>query len=329
MRADRLLAIVLLLQNNGRMTARRLAHELEVSVRTIYRDVAALSVAGIPVYTEDGPGGGIALVESYRTDLTGLSREEAGALAMLSIPEPLVQLGVGPELKAALLKISAALPAISQEAEGRAQRRVHLDASWWFQSEEPLPHLSTIYRALSAERRLQLTFQAGFGTEIQLEMAPYGLVAKANVWHLVGEADGRLRTLKVSDITGAEMLSEAAEVPADFDLAACWKAWCETYERRRPSYPVTARIAPGLAANLRYVFGEQAGAILAQAGPPDAGGWREATLPFESIEDARTRLLGLGRAVEVLAPQALRVSLVDYARQVVDFYSERSSTIGL
>jgi len=323
MRADRLLAIVMLLQKNGRMTARELAEELEVSARTIYRDIVALSGAGIPVYTEHGPGGGVSLVESYRTDLTGLNREEVSALAMLTIPAPLVQLGVEQELKAALLKLSAALPDASREAEKRVRQRIYLDASWWFQSEEPVPHLQTIYRALWAGRWLRLAFRDFYQVEVPLVLAPYGLVAKANVWYLVGAAGERVRTLRVSSITQAVLLEKPAGYPPDFDLAAYWKSWSEGYERQRPFYPVTARISPDLAANLHFIFGERAPAILAQAGPPDEQGWVQASLPFESLEAARTRLLGVGRAVEVLEPRALRMSLVDFAQQVVDFYAGR------
>lgn len=325
MRADRLLAIVMLLQKNGQMTARQLAAEMEVSVRTIYRDVVALSTAGIPVYTEDGPGGGISLLEDYHTDLTGLSREEASALAMLNIPQALVQLGVGQELKAALLKISAALPSASREAENRVRRRIHLDTSGWFQTEEALPHLQTIYRALWTEHRLNLAFRAFFGAEISLVFAPYGLAAKANVWYLVGEANGRLRTLRVSEITQAMILEQPFAYPPDFDLASYWKTWSEAYERERPFYPVTARISPALSSHLHFIFGDQAQSILAQAGPGDAEGWLTVTLPFETLEAARTRLLGLGRAVEVLAPLALRMSLIDYARQVVALYNEKEA----
>ena len=156
MRADRLLSLLMLLQTRGRLTASQLATELEVSERTIYRDVIALSAAGIPVYTEGGHGGGISLVESYRTDLTGLRPEEAQALSMLNIPEPLVRLGVGQELKAALLKLSAAVPPSVREKQAQARHRIHLDAAWWFQPEEPTPYLQIIQQAVWQDRLLQM-----------------------------------------------------------------------------------------------------------------------------------------------------------------------------
>src|SRR5512136_703550 len=136
MRADRLLSLLMLLQARGRMTAQELAAELEVSERTIYRDINALSASGVPVYAESGPGGGCALLDSYRTNLTGLDQDEVRALFMLSIPAPLDQLGVSQELRTALLKLSAALPDTRRGDEERTRQRIHLDSTWWFQPEE-------------------------------------------------------------------------------------------------------------------------------------------------------------------------------------------------
>lgn len=145
MRADRLLSLLMLLQIRGRMTARELAKELEVSERTIYRDIDALSIAGVPVYGEPGPEGGYALVDSYRTNLTGLTEGEVRALFMLSIPAPLADLGVSHELRAALPKLSAALPNARRRDEERVRQRFHLDSTWWRQGEERVPHLQTIH----------------------------------------------------------------------------------------------------------------------------------------------------------------------------------------
>jgi len=129
MRADRLLSLLMLLQARGRMTARALATELEVSERTIYRDIDALSLSGVPIYGDRGPEGGYALLESYRISLPGLKEDEVRALYMLSIPAPLAQLGVGQELKAALRKLVAALPAAYRADAARVRQRLHLDAT--------------------------------------------------------------------------------------------------------------------------------------------------------------------------------------------------------
>jgi predicted DNA-binding transcriptional regulator YafY len=316
MRADRLLSMLMILQTRGRTTARKLAGELEVSERTVYRDVVALSAAGVPVYTEGGPGGGISLLESYRTDLTGMSHEEVRALAMLNIPEPLVRLGVGQELKAALLKLSAAILPTGREQQARAQQRIHLDATWWFQPEEPMPCLQTLQQAVWQDRILHITSRSNFGVTNMQEVAPYGLVAKASIWYLVYACGDSIRARRVAHILAAEMLEGTFERPADFDLAAFWKAWCEEFERDRPRYEVRARVLPSLAERLPQLL--HAKQVDTLNTPPSAqqGEWCEMTLTFESLENARSRLLGFGGAIEVLEPVALRASLADYGEQI-------------
>lgn len=332
MRADRLLSMLSLLQARGRMTAAALSRELEVSARTVYRDMEALSAAGVPIYAERGPGGGLALLDSYRTQLTGLKREEAQALFMLSIPAPLAQLGVSQDLKGALLKLSAALPEASRGEEARSRQRIHLDSTWWFQPEEAVPHLQTIHQAVWEDRLLRLVFsfdELGAGrpeTEVTVarEVAPYGLVAKASVWYLVWAREGAVRATRVSQLRGAELMAGHFERPAAFDLAVFWQGWCATHEGNRPSYPVRARVAPVLLPLLRQVYGrEEVDQMLAEGGMPDGEGWRPVTLRFETLGAARERILSWGRAIEVLAPKALRLSLVDLAQQIVHLNADR------
>jgi predicted DNA-binding transcriptional regulator YafY len=320
MRADRLLSLLLLLQNRGKLTADKLARELEVSVRTIYRDIDALSAAGVPVYAERGPGGGCALLDSYRTDLTGLTRDEVRALFMLSIPAPLSELGVSQELKAALLKLSAALPSRRRSDEERVRQRIHLDSTWWFQSEEPVPHLQTIQRAVWQDRKLWINHRLRFGAQAEHLVDPYGLVAKANVWYAVCAREGVERVYRVSRVLDARIADESFERPMDFSLADFWDQWCAEYEANRPTYPVTARIAPDLVDLLPMYLGERVRDVIADAGPADAEGWIRLTLPFESLEAARGPILGMGRAIEVLAPRALRNSVADFAAQIVELY---------
>ncbi|MEW5872335.1 MAG: YafY family protein [Chloroflexota bacterium] len=323
MRADRLLALLMLLQTRGRLTARQLAAELEVSERTIYRDVVALNTAGIPVYSEGGPGGGIALVESYQTDLTGLSPEEAQSLSMLNIPEPLVRLGVGQELKAALLKLSAAVPPSMREKQVQAQQRIHLDAAWWFQPEEPTPHLQTIQQAAWQDRLLQITYRGDFDVLSELVVAPYGLVAKASIWYLVYAHGGQTRARRVSRIVEAAMLPESFLRPADFDLAAFWQRWCTDFENERPRYEVRALVAPSLAERLPRLL--QGGLPGVPNTPPAMGreGWQAMRLTFENFETARARMLSFGGAIEVLEPLALRMSIADYAQQIQGVYATK------
>jgi predicted DNA-binding transcriptional regulator YafY len=321
MRADRLLSILMLLQGRGRMTAEELAAELEVSVRTIYRDLDALSAAGVPVYAERGPGGGCSLLDSYRTTLTGLTRDEARALFMLSIPAPLAELGVDHELKAALLKLSAALPSTRRPDEKRARQRIHLDSSGWHEVREPAPHLRTLHQALWQDRRLHLTYSLPFEAEAKWLVEPYGLVAKVDVWYLVCAREGHVRVYPVSHVLDACLSDETFERPVGFDLSAFWRVWCAGVEDNRSHYPVIVRVAPNTLSSLPLLLGESIRAQVARGGTPDAEGWITLWLSFESFYDARARILGLGGAVEVLEPRALRNSVSDFAAQIVRRYS--------
>lgn len=327
MRADRLLSLLMLLQGNGIMTARELSEELEVSERTIYRDVEALSIAGVPVYTERGPGGGVTLLESFRTNLTGLTTDEVQALFMLSIPAPLAQLGVTRELKTALLKLAAALPEAYRQDQERSRQRIHLDSSWWFQADEAVPHLQVVQQALWEDRLLQLTYQSYFGAKIEQVVSPFGLIAKTNVWYLVYAWEGIIRALRVSHIIDVVVLPETFKRPDDFNLVAFWDDWCKEFEESRSLYPVIVRVSPALLPQLAGYFGDRIHINLVHAGLPDAEGWVTITYPFDSFEAARTRLLGFGRAVEVLGPEPLRRSVIDFAQQISDFYSQTQSGI--
>ncbi len=320
MRADRLLSMLMLLQARGRMTAQKLAEELEVSERTIYRDIDALSAAGVPVYGERGPEGGYALLDSFRTNLTGLTEGEVRALFMLSIPAPLTELGVSRELKAALLKLAAALPDAHRHDEARARQRFFLDSTWWFQGEEPAPHLQTVHQAVWHDRRLLVTYRLPFAIEVEHVVDPYGLVAKAGVWYLVYASNDRVRAYRVSRLLDVRLLDKSFERPADFDLAAFWSEWCAEREKGRSHYPVTVRIAPNFISYLPRHFGETIRHAIARAGPPDEEGWITLQLPFERLEAARDRILGFGGAVEVLEPRALRKSVLDFATQIVALY---------
>ena len=322
MRADRLLSLLMLLQTRGRMTAEQLSEKLEVSVRTIYRDLDALSAAGIPVYATRGPGGGCALVDNYRTNLTGMTEDEVRALFMLSIPTPLAKLGFSQQLKSALLKLSASLPTSQQHNEEKIRQRFYLDSSWWFQSEEPTPFLGKAQQAVWEDRNLLIIYRLRYKGEIQRMVEPYGLVAKAGIWYLLFKRDGRFRILRISELLDAELTNDFFPRKTNFDLVNCWKMCCDEYEKNRPSYPVSVRVSPDLIDYLPHYFGDPIREKMDQAHPPDAEGWIRITLPFESLEAARERILGFGRAVEVLDPEPLRRSIIDYAKQIVQLYAD-------
>ena len=323
MRADRLIAILLLLQARGRLTAEDLAGELEVSQRTIDRDIDVLSASGVPVCGERGPDGGYFLLDGYRTSLTGLTGDELRAFFMLSIPQPLADLGVGPELKQALLKVSAALPQRVQGEELRVRQRFHLDSIWWSEGHEPVPHLATVHEAVWGDRRLWIAYSYQLPPHVQVEqiVEPYGLVAKAGVWYMVYAIAGSVRARRVADLDDVQVLAETFTHPQDFDLAAFWQRWCADYEEQRIGYTVTVRLAQGFIPYLPRLLGEHVRQPLAQAGPPDTEGYITLQLGFESLFEARGRLLALGRGVEVLEPPALRTSMIDYAAQIASVYA--------
>jgi predicted DNA-binding transcriptional regulator YafY len=323
MRADRLLSLLMLLQARGRMTAQELAQELEVSERTIYRDINALSASGVPVYAESGPGGGCALLDSYRTNLTGLTADETRALFMLSIPAPLDQLGVTQELKAALLKLSAALPEARRSDEARIRQRIYLDSLNWFQETDAVPHLPVIYRAVWDDRLAAITLRVRFAAFVESHLeqviAPYGLVAKAGVWHIIAAREDQLRVYRAADVIAARLLDETFTRYADFDLAEFWQGWCEGAERERPRYTVTLRLAPHFVPIAQHYLGGEVRTPIDHTAP-DEQGRVTIRVVFESLEDARARCLSLGYAVEVLEPEALRKSIIDYAEQIRRVY---------
>jgi predicted DNA-binding transcriptional regulator YafY len=320
MRADRLLSILLLLQARGKMTARELAEELEVSQRTIYRDINALSIAGVPVYGEAGPEGGYAIVDRYRTQLTGLTEGEVQALFMLSIPGPLADLGVSQELRAALRKLSASLSDSQRQEEEKARQRFYLDSTGWQQSEEHVPHLRTVHQAVWRDRKIQIVYHPPYANRIEREVAPYGLVAKAGIWYLVCAREKALNVHRVSYLLEVRPTEETFVRPAAFDLSTFWEEWCIEYEAYLSDFTATVRVAPTLIPELPRYFGSSIHTKIAQAGPADEDGWIMCELSFPSFQAARDRILGFGRGIEVLEPHALRRSVLDYAEQILDLY---------
>jgi predicted DNA-binding transcriptional regulator YafY len=311
--------MLMLLQSRGRLTAASLADELEVSERTIYRDLTALSTAGIPVYCERGPGGGISLIEEYQTRLTGLTPNEVRALFMLNIPSPLLQLGVGLDLRSAMRKLSASLPESRRLEEDLARERIHLDSSWWFQDDGSLPYLSDLKEAIWKNHKVHIKFHSFYDRRIDQVVNPYGLVAKANVWHLVYAWEGIPRVVRISKIKELELLNEVFIRPAGFNLAAFWEDWCREFESQPPLI-AEVRISTEMIPQLRYALGDRFPLPNVDLSDSDEEGFINLELQFESLPAARTTLLGMGRAVEVLKPEALRKSVADFAQQVIDLY---------
>lgn len=321
MRADRLLSIMLTLQVNQRVTARELAERLEVSERTIYRDMDALSGAGIPVVAERGLGGGWELLEDYQTNLTGLNLTEVQALFLNQPAHLLADLGLDKAAAAAVLKLLASLPAMQRRDAEYIRQRIHLDVTGWHQTKEDLSALPPLQEALWQERKLRLIYQRGAGESVARLVDPLGLVAKGNVWYLVAAVEGKLRTYRVSRVQEASVTTERSSRPPDFDLAAYWAQSLAEFVANLPRYPVTVRLDPAILPWLRAVIRS---ARLELLGPPEADGWQKANMQFDVIEEACLYLLGCGPHIEVLEPPELREMVIRQAQAVVAFYREKS-----
>ncbi|MEU4805978.1 WYL domain-containing protein [Actinosynnema sp. NPDC023587] len=306
MRAGRLLSLLLLLQSRGRMTARELADELEVSVRTVYRDVEALGSAGVPVYADRGPAGGYRLLAGYRTRLTGLTEEEAGSLFLAGMPGPAAELGLGAVVAAAQLKLLAALPPELRSRAGRIRERFHLDTSGWFRQAEEMPFLASIADAVWEQRRVRVRYRrwGGPGSEVERVVGPLGLVLKGGIWYLVAEASGEVRTYRVSRVLELHAVEEAFARPDGFDLAGFWLDWSVRFEERMYPMTVTVRLTGDGLRRARVLLSPVAGRALAEVEP--AWEWTAVRLPVESLDHALVDVLRLGADAEVVEPAELR-----------------------
>lgn len=320
------MAIVLLLQARGGMSAPELAEELEVSVRTIYRDVEALSGAGVPVYAERGTGGGIRLLEGYRTDLTGMSPGEAETLFLMGMPGPLDELGLGTASDAAQRKLLAALPPAGRATAEQVRQRVHVDATGWDRAPRQVTWLPVLARAVWAERRVHLTYVRADSKEVDYDVDPLGLVLKGGQWYLLALVREYDVTFRVSRVRGVDILDEAVRRPKGFDLAEQWAASVQEFDEYRTQLSVRLRVALEAAADLPRLLGESVRAQLDErlpASTESGDGFVEVDLAYESLADARADLLGIGPSVEVLSPPELRTEMAKVAADVAKLYRTR------
>jgi len=319
-RASRLVSLLLLLQHRGRLTATELAETLEVSVRTVYRDLEALSAAGVPVYAEPGRNGGCQLVGGYRTRLTGLTAKEAEALFATGMTGPVGELGLGTVLGAAQLKLLAALPKDLADRAASARQRFHFDAPTWFRSTRSEPHLAGLAAAVWDDRRVDIHYRhPGAGEPALRTLDPFGLVNKAGVWYLVARRQGELRTYRVSRVHDVSMLDEHFERPAGFDLAEHWNASVVGFESLMPPVEVEVRASAHGCEEMGWWMRTSGRAIKARTVLPD--GWSRCTLAFESLDDAYLDLMRLGAEVEILAPHSLRARMAANARALGALYA--------
>jgi predicted DNA-binding transcriptional regulator YafY len=325
MKSDRLLSILLLLQTHGQLSAADLAERLEVSARTIMRDVEALSTAGVPVYTVRGPQGGIALLPGYHTDVTGLTADESRSLFVQLSGSAHDDLGLGHALGSALRKVMAALPAPYRFDADLTSRRVLIDPVRWRGSTGPeraAPNLDAFQRAVFADWRLRLRYRHGRDNKVRAyTVDPYGLVNKAGVWYLVADHRGEPNLYRVDRAQSVTVLTEPVQRRDGVELDDAW----ETLRRRIDDLPtplaVTARVRDdSLALFLRVHQADLADPDTAASTPPTAeAGWSIVELRFRSLLGIQP-LLAFGPDVEVLTPDEARRTLGRLATATARLY---------
>lgn len=319
MRASRLLSILLLLQTRGRMTARALADEFEISVRTLYRDIDQLSAAGVPVYADRGRSGGFRLMDGYRTRLTGLTPAEADALFLSGLPGPAADLGLGEAVAGARLKLLAALPDERRESAGRAATRFHLDPVAWFRNAETSEILPDLAQAVWNSQRIRIRYES-WTALVDREVDPLGLALKGGAWYLVALVGDKPRTYRVSAIQTLALSGESFSRPEGFDLSAWWTAWAKDFETRVHRGEASLRLSPKGLERLP-LLSRAAGEMAAlAAGAPDEAGWVRVNIPIESIDHAAGEMLKLGVEAEVLTPPELRRRMVEIAARLSAIY---------
>jgi predicted DNA-binding transcriptional regulator YafY len=323
-KSSRLLTILLLLQNRGRMTAAQLATELEVSVRTVYRDIEALHASGVPLYGDAGHAGGYELLGGYRTRLTGLDAAEAEALFLSGIPGPAAELGLAAALAGAQLKLHAALSPELQAQADRMRSRFHLDAPGWYAPGSEVPYLTEVAEAVRQGRVLDVRYRRWKApTDVDRRLEPYGLVLKAGCWYLVA-APGP-RTYRVDQILSLSAREETFQPPRDFDLAGYWQRYRTDFLASLYAGQAVVRLSP---AALAQLTGAAARAAADNGIPEDRDGWIRAVVPIESVDRALRMFLALGTEAEVLEPPQLRARLAATARALAARYAADEAVPG-
>jgi predicted DNA-binding transcriptional regulator YafY len=333
MRSGRLLEMLLLLQARGRVTAAELAERLEVSTRTVYRDAEALSSAGVPVYTERGRAGGIRLLPGYRTDVTGLTRDEARALFVLTTGDAHDDLGLGAAARSAIVKVMRAVPEPFRPAAAATSQRILVDPAGWMRGPEPVGQLGVLQAAVFTDRRLRLRYRSsGQRSATERVVDPYGLVCKAGIWYLVADQDREPRLFRVSRLASAAADDAPARRREGVELAQLWEMLRQQVEDRPTGLHVVARVRRErldmfcriCGANLdpepRDGDAEPGDGADAEPGDGADAEWVVVPMRFAAVPAART-LLSFGGDVEVISPPEVRADLAAVAAEVTARYS--------
>jgi len=318
-------SLLLLLQNRGRMTAQELADELEVSVRTIYRDVDALSAAGIPLYGDAGHAGGYQLLDGYRTRLTGLTTTEARTLFLSGLPGPAAELGLGTVLAAATLKLQAALPAPLRDSASQLSERFYLDAPGWYRTADDVPYLPLVAGAVWDRQVIQVRYRRWKEpAEVSRLLEPHGLVLKAGVWYVVARREGAFRTYRVDQIIAASSCDRGFDPEPGFDLQAYWRSYLADFHRRLHTGDVVIRLSPDGVRRMGGLLGAAAVAAVQAGGMTDPDGWTRARVPIESATQALADFLRLGPDLEIVTPAELREQAIRAIRAMTAVYLKRA-----
>lgn len=314
---------MLLLQVRRQMTAAQLAAELHVSVRTIYRDIESLGLAGVPIYGEPGIDGGYRLIEGYRTNLTGLSSVEANVLLLSGVADLVDRLGLGVESATAQRKLLAALPREHGKRASALRAMFHLDAVNWYHDADAAPHLATVVDGMWRQRSLRLVYSRWAApSRITRTVDPFGVVLKSGVWYLVAGSPGGTHTYRISEIESLEVLETEFERPYGFDLAEHWRNSVTDFNLRRYQDTAVVRISERgltLLAQLRSITIMDS--IRRDALADTQKGWHTVTVPVESIEHASHELMALGAEVQLIAPEPLRAALAATAGDLAALYA--------
>jgi len=312
MRADRLVTLILLLQTRGKLTAQALAEEVGVSRRTILRDVEALSISGIPIYSEGGHGGGIALDERYRTTLTGLNAAEVQTLFVSNSPTVLSDVGLGESADRLVLKLLAGLPAAHRPIAAHIRQRLLIDPTWWWHEPRASAFWEVLQQAVYEDWLLETTYEHYNGDLVEHVLEPYSLVNKSGLWYLVAQREGELRTYRVARFHDVRLLKRVFTRRLDFDLPTYWQAHLQAFIENFSTYHCTLRVHPERVA---FVTGLLPGRW-EPLGHANEAGWMTFRLTMDSLLMAKMLVFGLGPFGEVLDPADLAETVLRDAIQL-------------
>ncbi|GAE31394.1 helix-turn-helix transcriptional regulator [Halalkalibacter hemicellulosilyticus] len=319
MRGDRLIKILLMLQSQGQLTANELAERLEVSERTIYRDMDALSGAGIPVVAERGKNGGWSLLEGYQTNLTGLKEAEIHALLVSPSIQLLDDLGLTGTSEDARIKLIAALPDKYREHAKEVWNRIYIDTSSWRNEKEKLKSFETLKQSIWQNHKLNMIYQRADGQTIERIVQPLGLVAKGNRWYFIAaKENGEIRNYRASRIQHAAPINETFERPKSFDIAQYWKSSTEAFVKELPTYEVRVRVTLDIVGRLSY---SSHFVRVIEMSEDDKEGWVLVRLSFDTQEEAIRYILGFSNQMFVIEPTYLRNKICELAESVVVHYN--------